>query len=156
HVAAGPGAAHAAAPEGKPPADADALRKENELLKLNLQLTLEKILAQEAELRTLRGRAEAARGTRLMDPNREAALQALSGSRGRDAATLLQLLNKQVGAAYDLQEIQGLITSRTAPDPMQEVEAALKALREARDKDAKQRAADALERALKKLRQQLK
>ncbi len=41
-------------------------------------------------------------------------------------------------------------------DPVTEVEAAIKALREARDKEGQQQAADALEKAMKKLRQQLK
>jgi RNA polymerase sigma factor (sigma-70 family) len=43
-----------AAAEDKPPTDVDALRKENELLRLNVQVLLEKIHAQEAELRALR------------------------------------------------------------------------------------------------------
>jgi hypothetical protein len=43
-----------------------------------------------------------------------------------------------------------------ASDPLKEVEAALKALREARDNAAKKRAAEALEKATKRLREQLK
>jgi hypothetical protein len=43
-----------------------------------------------------------------------------------------------------------------APDPVKEVEAALQALRSARDKEAKRRAADALDKATKKLREHLK
>src|SRR5262249_23517500 len=39
----------------KPLSELEALRKENELLKLNLQVVLEKVRAQEAELRALRG-----------------------------------------------------------------------------------------------------
>jgi hypothetical protein len=42
---------------------------------------------------------------------------------------------------------------RTA-DPLQEAEAALKALREAKDKDARQQATERLEKALQKLKQQ--
>jgi RNA polymerase sigma factor (sigma-70 family) len=166
HVAAGPGAAQAAAPEGKAPADADALRKENELLKLNLQLTLEKILSQEAELRTLRGRAEAAASeyrirlqTLLADKVDQADVQrrllGLTNPVGlrTDAVRMLDLTRQQVGFTEDLRSPLAL---PAVPDPMQEVEAALKSLREARDKEAKQRAAEALEKALKKLRQQLK
>jgi hypothetical protein len=43
-----------------------------------------------------------------------------------------------------------------SPTAEQEIEAALKALREAADNDAKRHAADNLEKALQKLRQQLK
>jgi hypothetical protein len=43
-----------------------------------------------------------------------------------------------------------------AADPVKEVEAALKAWREARDKDSKRKAAEALDKATKKLREQLK
>src|SRR5205807_9616728 len=41
--------------EGKPQSEVEALRKEVELLRLNLLVVLEKVRAQEAELRALRG-----------------------------------------------------------------------------------------------------
>jgi hypothetical protein len=44
--------------------------------------------------------------------------------------------------------------SRTQPDAVQEAEAALKALREAKDHEGKRRATEALEKALEKLKQQ--
>jgi hypothetical protein len=44
----------------------------------------------------------------------------------------------------------------TQPDPAHDAEAAVKALREARDPEAKRRAADALEKAVKQLKEQLK
>jgi RNA polymerase sigma factor (sigma-70 family) len=144
---AGPAAAQAAAPEGKPPVDVEALRKENELLKLNLQLTLEKILAQEAELRTLRGQAAAAKNA---VPRSDANLT---------AHMIDQVIRERTHLTVPLHVhlIEGRVVTTTPPhDPVQEVEGALKALREARDKDAKKRAADALETALKKLREQLK
>src|SRR5262249_12917276 len=50
---AGAGVAQAAPPD-KPVSELEALRKENELLKLNLQVVLEKVRAQEAEVRGLR------------------------------------------------------------------------------------------------------
>jgi hypothetical protein len=150
HVAAGPSAAQAAA-ESKPPADAEALRRENELLKLNLQLTLEKILAQEAELRTLRARAEAAR-------DREKDLVALATQQALRRVHL-DVTGQEI-EVRKLENIHSLLGAfnrvDVAPDAMQEVEAALKSLREARDKEAKQKAADVLEKALKKLREQLK
>ena len=55
--------------EGKPRSELEALRRENELLKLNLEVVLEKVRAQEAELRAFRGEAGAAR-----DANRAADL----------------------------------------------------------------------------------
>src|SRR5690349_5936390 len=43
--------------DGKPPTALEALRTENELLKFNLRVVLEKLRSQEAELLALRGRA---------------------------------------------------------------------------------------------------
>src|SRR5207249_3634977 len=45
------------ASKAKPRSELEALRRENELLKLNLEVVLEKVRAQEAELRALRGKA---------------------------------------------------------------------------------------------------
>ena len=45
---------------------------------------------------------------------------------------------------------------KSKPDPLHEAEAALKALREARDTEAQRKAADSLEKALKRLREQQK
>jgi RNA polymerase sigma factor (sigma-70 family) len=48
-------AAGEAAPADKPPPDPEALRKENELLRLNVQVLLEKVRAQENEIAALKG-----------------------------------------------------------------------------------------------------
>jgi hypothetical protein len=130
-------AAQAAPPAGKPANELEALRKENELLKLNLEVVLEKVRAQEAELRTLRGRAAAAAHVKQLAV----------------ADNLTQELVKYRRAYVDLNAQFG---ATPPPDPTKEVEAALKALREAKDKDAKRGAADALEKALGKLKEQLK
>jgi RNA polymerase sigma factor (sigma-70 family) len=53
----GSGTAQAAPPD-RPRTELEALRRENELLKLNLEVVLEKVRAQEAELRELRPRGE--------------------------------------------------------------------------------------------------
>ena len=45
---------------------------------------------------------------------------------------------------------------RSKPDPLHEAESALKTLREARDAEAQRKAADALDKALQKLREQQK
>jgi RNA polymerase sigma factor (sigma-70 family) len=50
--------------EGKPQTEVEALRKEVELLRLNLLVVLEKVRAQEAELRAFRGQ----RGATTVDP----------------------------------------------------------------------------------------
>jgi RNA polymerase sigma factor (sigma-70 family) len=129
----GPRAAQAA-PEGKPRSELEALRKENELLKLNLQVVLEKVRAQEAELRSVRERTEVL---------------------GKQQAAAAQVQYYQALTRYQV----GLRTkagTKEAPDPAQQVEAALKAFREARDPEAKRRAADALEQAVKKLKEQPK
>jgi hypothetical protein len=45
---------------------------------------------------------------------------------------------------------------KSKPDPLHEAEAALKALREARDTEAQRKASDALDKALQRLREQQK
>ena len=108
--------------EGKPQSEVEALRKEVELLRLNLLLVLEKVRAQEAELHDLRGKREAA-------PSRPSQYE----NAVRDYYRALNL---------------------PQADPAQQAEAALKALREAKGDAARQRAVDALERALRQLREQ--
>jgi RNA polymerase sigma factor (sigma-70 family) len=121
-----------AAPEGKPVSELEALRKENELLKLNLQVVLEKVRAQEAELRSAKAREEVLGNRRAADAQR----------RYYDAVALYELVAR--------------VETAKSPDPAQQVEAALKAFREAKDPGAKRKAADALEQAVKKLREQPK
>jgi hypothetical protein len=115
-------------PDSKPRSELEALRRENELLKLNLEVVLEKVRAQEAELRTLRGQVKAplnALGVAVVDFDRD--------------------------GSVDL-----FVVNETRRDPLQEAEAALKALREARNGEAQRKAADSLEKALQKLREQQK
>jgi RNA polymerase sigma factor (sigma-70 family) len=125
-AAGGPGAARAAQPD-KPRNEVEALRRENELLKLNLEVVLEKVRAQETELRTLRGqyadRAKLSAQTRLLEYE-----QRYLG---------LKALGEAVGS-----------------DPLREAESALKALREAKDKEGQRRATEALEKAREQLKQQ--
>jgi hypothetical protein len=69
--------------EGKPLSEAERLRHENELLKLNLEVVLEKVRAQEAELRALKakpiqGAAFSPDGKKLFTV-RFAAIDALTG-----------------------------------------------------------------------------
>jgi RNA polymerase sigma factor (sigma-70 family) len=123
--AGGSGTAQAA-----PPNELEALRKENELLKVNLRVTLEKIKAQEDELAALKGQAQAADSLRI-------------------------LRDKQLFANQLLQSRFVWEAVANQPDPVADVEAALKAWQSAKTPEEKRKAADALERALMKLNEQL-
>jgi RNA polymerase sigma factor (sigma-70 family) len=128
-----------AAPEAKPVSELEALRKENDLLKLNLQVVLEKVRAQEAELRAAKAREEVLGKRRAADAQRAYydAVTAYQTQRGLAAIALAAQLDRA-----------------KSPDPAQRVEAALKAFREAPDAKARQRAAAALDEAVKKLMEQ--
>ena len=126
------GAAQAAPPD-RPLTELETLRKENELLKLNLQVVLEKVGAQEKELRTLRGQAAASKGTGL----------------GRAVVDLD--LDRSLDFA-----LANLVRNDSLSDIAKEAEEAVKALRAAKDKPGQRRAAEALDKAMKKLREQLK
>jgi RNA polymerase sigma factor (sigma-70 family) len=109
---------------GKPTSEVEALRKEVELLRLNLLVVLEKVRAQEAELRAFRGQGG----------------KTTPGPVGR-------------GVAWGDIDGDGRVDVFVYPsNRFQEAEDALKALRSARDKAAEQRAVEALEKALKKLK----
>jgi hypothetical protein len=94
-----------AAPESKPQSELESLMEENELLKLNLHVVLEKVRALEAEPRATKAREEVTGKMREADAQREKAY--------------IEILTYY-----------------------RQVEAALRAFREARDPEAKRRAAD--------------
>jgi RNA polymerase sigma factor (sigma-70 family) len=119
-----------AAPEGKPASELEALKRENELLKLNLEVVLEKVRAQEAELRAVK--------------SREAAL-------GKQRAAYAQAQAHYYEAVTSYQALKKADTAKS-PDPARQVEAALKSFREAKDAEGRRRAAEALEQAVKKLK----
>jgi RNA polymerase sigma factor (sigma-70 family) len=118
----------------KPASELEALRKENELLKLNLQVVLEKVRAQEDRIRALETQAKGLRGV-------------------RDSVLYYDLRSR---AQYDRDHRRAARKEVVPSDPVKEVEAALKAVKEARDNEAKRRAALALEKAANKLQDQLK
>jgi RNA polymerase sigma factor (sigma-70 family) len=132
-----------AAPEAKPVSELEALRKENELLKLNLQVVLEKVRAQEAELRAVKGSVEAL--LRAV----KGSVEAPSKERGVEIRTAFPA-DKESLSRLSVRTVVNL----PVPDPAQQVEAALKAFREAKDPEAKRRSAEALEQAAKKLKEQ--
>jgi RNA polymerase sigma factor (sigma-70 family) len=107
---------------GKPRTEVEALRREVELLRLNLAVVLEKVRSQESELRELRAQPRNVRRTA--------------------ARELLPL------------SIRVIKTKPAAPDPVKQAEEAVRALRAARDPEARRRATEVLEKALKSLRGQ--
>jgi RNA polymerase sigma factor (sigma-70 family) len=114
---------------GKPLGELEALRKENELLRLNLQVVLEKVRAQEAEIRALKDRVAVMRlGDRV------------PVVRDGDSQGIVDLVVR-------LPE-----TDRPAASS---VDDALKRLREAKTDAAKRQAVEALEQAVQRLRQEL-
>jgi RNA polymerase sigma factor (sigma-70 family) len=142
---AGHATAADASQAGKPPSELEALRRKVELLQINLDLVLEKVRAQEAELRTFRANAAAAKGPK----------EAASVSVGD---VLLNTVTDSVPIHRVMQDarLEGfLIQQDVTLTPDQQVEAAMKAFREASDNAAKQRAVDQLESALKRLRQRI-
>jgi hypothetical protein len=180
-----------AAPPAKPANELEELRKENELLKLNLQVVLEKLRAQETELADLRGRQQGPGkgmmgmpgGGGLPGPMKPGAGAPMGGTPGGGApgvgpggtaprggapsdggpgpgsggTTLTPGGAPSAGAPGGANPFGGEEPSTGgAPDPVQEAESAIKALREAKDKDGQRRATEALEKAMKQLRQQLK
>jgi RNA polymerase sigma factor (sigma-70 family) len=119
--------------EGKPRSELEALRRENELLRLNLEVVLEKVRAQEAELRALRGRTADAPGAYL-------------NLKPRDVKGVYEKL-------YD-NYAKPKADNRSPADVADRIEVALKRLLEAKDDPARQRALDALGQALRSLREQ--
>jgi RNA polymerase sigma factor (sigma-70 family) len=168
-----------AAPPDKPVNELEALRKENELLKLNLQIVLEKVRTQEGELQTMRKEVaakDAARQVPFAPFQYNAyttAFRPLAAYPDLSAYQLMSTLNNPAITAYpnvspyttfDVSRIllNGVHVETTpsqanaGSDPIKEAECAVKALREAKDKEAKKRAAEALDGAMKKLKEQLK
>ncbi|HZY83618.1 MAG TPA: sigma factor-like helix-turn-helix DNA-binding protein [Gemmataceae bacterium] len=172
--------------EVRPANDMDLLRKEVELLKLQVELLQEKVRAQGAELRDLKGqaarRAPRAGQTDRNNPFRPARGAVNEGAPVQEGAPLSRIpANSAAGATapVSVEPRAGPLPTRapgspaatppagpqagpdnrgtapggkTHPDAVSQVEAALKALRQARDPEARRRAADALERAVKRLR----
>jgi RNA polymerase sigma factor (sigma-70 family) len=181
HAGGTSGALQAAPPE-KPRSELEALRRENELLKLNLEVVPEKVRAQENELRALRTRPNAG-GAGLGSSTgglSSAHSSSTSSTGGLSSPSSGYKLGSLTGSFYSSGGL-GSSSSGSAysggfhgtsqggnrgtlsatnnvlqqPDPVMEAEAALKQLREARDKDGQRRAAEALEKAMTKLRERL-
>jgi hypothetical protein len=158
---------------GKPLTELEALRKENELLKLNLEVVLEKVRAQEAELRTLKGRKGV--GPTMPGDNRPQrnGQQPLTGPNPKPIDGQFRPSSTDTpGPNPDFQrpataDRPGPLPrqpanhippdNRTAKkDPSLQVENALKWLGRGRDPETMLRALDALEKAIKQMRDELK
>jgi RNA polymerase sigma factor (sigma-70 family) len=144
--AAGPSAAQAAPPDGQPLSEVEALRRKVELLQVNLDVVLEKVRAQEAELRKLREQVKLA----------EVTIEHRSAAAHRTEKLLHDVLVAPKETRVEF-EVNVQAVKRAEPDAVKEVEDALKALRTAPgDVKARQKAVAALERALAKLHEQRK
>jgi hypothetical protein len=136
----------ARAGDGKPLSELEALRRENQRLRKNIEILLDRISAQDA---TMKAQAQAARTSHVWDVAE--AVDAYNATVSADlAAKRLSTLSNRVALRHTLGE-----AAKKAADPTQEVEAALKTWREARDPAARRSAAQALERAIQHLRQQV-
>jgi RNA polymerase sigma factor (sigma-70 family) len=154
----------------RPATELDVLKQEVELLKLKLQVVEQKLKAQDEELRALR--ADGKGGSKKEEAGVSEALQEKIQRRKADdreplrkADELRKLTDLEAerksleGVAQQqkiVEEINKLLSHQMKSDPLQQAEAALKALREARDTQAQRKATDALDKALQKLREQQK
>jgi RNA polymerase sigma factor (sigma-70 family) len=155
-------------PDSKPRSELEALRHENELLKLNLEVVLEKVRAQEAELRALRGNAKSV-GKAEAQPETDAqkALQSdfFLWAERADWSRRMSGRGYITRAQAEADEARSRAADRALRDAeaqlellkrLQDAEVALKALREAPNQQTQRHAADQLEKALKALREQMK
>ncbi len=156
-----------AAAADKPANELEKFRRENELLRLNLEVVLEKVKAQEAELRGFRSRAEAAKTNPAPDLNIAYVLRPNFINPNlihpfRYTTELLDLDRFEV-FLYDY-DANISVPSLHRPvsllsgteDAVKAVEDALKEVREARDPKAQRCALEALDKAMKKLKAQIK
>jgi RNA polymerase sigma factor (sigma-70 family) len=125
---------------GRPRSELEALRRENELLKLNLEVVLEKVRAQEEELRRLKAQAGKTSGVTTAEIHRE------SGTPSTEALIRVRYPKTASNEIH----LRGLTTgkkpeTKTAPQNAK-----------VDNKQELQRTVDALEKALKELREQLK
>jgi hypothetical protein len=118
----------------------EALRKEIELLRLNLLVVMEKVRAQEAELNAFRGQ-------RGGPPVSTVGMSMMSGF---TAPKTTASMHPGYGGATTPFSNQGA----KMDDPAQRAEAALKALRETKDEMSRRRLLVVLEGALRSLREQ--
>jgi RNA polymerase sigma factor (sigma-70 family) len=146
-----------------PKSELEELRRENALLKVNLRVTLEKIEVMEKEIASLKGQASkmlyAERVTGVQALERAAAEQALKrvataqqlaeivAERQQRAKAEVARAEEAARAAHEKAESQRQLGYFRMVETLQKAQA------NQNDRDARQRAIDALEKALKELRQ---
>jgi hypothetical protein len=135
---------------------------EGPLLKLNLLVVLEKVQAQESELRSLRARPMGGGGLTGLSggmgglsgggglAGRSGGMGGIGGGLGGIGGGLGGIGGGGPAGNQTMPMVTGL------PSAMKDAEAALKQLREAPDRDGQRRAAEALDKAMKRLKEQLK
>jgi hypothetical protein len=147
----------------KPRSELEALRRENELLKLNLEVVLEKVRALENEVRALRGKNLAPQvGLNQNAPQVPGGAAPNPGGLNQNAPQVPGGAAPNPGLLLGLQTLGQAVTDkeldtkpRPVPDATRQAEEALRALREAKDDASRRRALEALDRALRTLRQQI-
>jgi RNA polymerase sigma factor (sigma-70 family) len=129
-VAYHPADAQNPAPAGKPVSELDALRRENALLKLNLEVVLEKVRAQASEIQAMKHDAATAHRIYFYSDLRD-------------------YFNAAGGGTSTTSGSGGSTASRAAAAPA--VEDLLRSVREAKTDDARTKAVNALEKAVRHL-----
>jgi hypothetical protein len=124
--------------------DLEALRLEVEALRKGLQVTRERVKTLEAEVQALRRIDGAA-------PSHKGAAQEPATNNRPENALSRQAIQEHAERALTAIQLR-------LPDdnPLTDAEAALKAIREARDTEEQRRATDALEKALKRMKEREK
>jgi hypothetical protein len=142
---------------GKPADDVEALRKEVELLRLNLLVVLEKVRSQEVELRALRGSGKRGGGMTggLMGGGSGMPMTGFGGGPTMSAGSgspMVGFSGRGIATGGQFGATLSGSGGGQPVDALKQAEDALKALREARDPEAQRHAADALEQALQRMR----
>jgi RNA polymerase sigma factor (sigma-70 family) len=165
---------------GKPLSELEALRRENELLRLNLRIVLEKCRALEAQGKRPggdeKGKAAFSKdGFRPNEKNYDVVRPTDKGKVTDDTKARVYRPSykkvpydgkareyrptdkgKRYSDAKDKEPAKGEYTTPQQVRAAQEVQRALDALRHAPDREARRRAAEALERATRRLQEQLR
>jgi hypothetical protein len=145
-----PASAQAIAERGKAPPTAESLQKEIALLRLNLQVVLEKVHAQESEIAALRKNQDIALSPALMPSiqwlvRRQQELRLLSKAHQKLIAD--EAHQKLIADAVE----RAVIYKFSIEQPTERAEAALKALKAAKTPEEKHKATEALQKAVKAL-----
>jgi RNA polymerase sigma factor (sigma-70 family) len=134
-------------PTANPPSDLEALRLENELLKINLRVTLEKIKALEAEVSKPKGQARVGigAGAAFADFDLDGQIDIFVGNEGK------VFKNRGDGTFIDVTAAREQATKARA----EEMDSALKLLRAANDAQSQRSAVEKMEQVMKKLRDEV-